>query len=133
MTLHDLYTAPQMWQLPYQLLQEREPRQNISHRAMPTWEEHCAFIRSMPHDAWYWFTSPGEFEAGCIYVSKQREIGVGVLKKHRGQGLAREAVLEVIRRHPGRLLANINPVNEASIRLFASLGFSHLQVTYAHE
>jgi len=131
--LHDLYTDPQMWGLPYQLLKEREPHQNISHRAMPTWEQHCAFIRSKPYDAWYWFNSPAQFEAGCIYVTKRREIGIAVLKKHRGQGLAREAVLEVMRRHPGRLLANINPDNEPSKRLFASIGFSHLQVTYAHE
>lgn len=129
MTLHDLYESGR-WELPFQLLQEREPEQNISHKEMPTWEQHCAYIRSRPHAAWYWFTSPGDIPAGCVYLSKQREIGIGVLKAHRGQGLARQAITELMRLHPGRFLANVNPANEPSLALFRSLGFAGpIQVT----
>lgn len=130
MILHDLYAHPEMWGLPYRLLTEREPSQNISHHTMPTWEEHCAYVGKRPYEAWYWFESPAGFDAGCAYLTRQREIGVFVLKAHRRQGLGREAVLEVLRRHPGRILANINPANEPSLRLFTSLGFGQLQVTY---
>ena len=80
--LNDLYADPSMWWLPHQLLAEREPHENISHREVPTWADHCAFMQSRPHAAWYWFASEGE-PAGCVYLSRQREIGVGVLKKHR--------------------------------------------------
>lgn len=133
MKLIDLY-EDKHWELPFQLLKEREPHQNISHREMPTWEQHCAFVRSKPYLAWYWFTSPAEFPAGCVYLSKQREIGVGVLKAHRGQGLAREAIRELMRLDPGPFIANFNPANVPSIRLFHSLGFTRpVQVTYAHE
>ena len=123
---------PGMYALPYRLLLEREPEQNISHKEMPTWEAHCSFVRSRPYLAWYWFESADGQPAGCVYLSKQREIGVGVLKAHRGQGLAKEAITELMRLHPGRFLANINPHNSQSARLFHSMGFKLLQVTYEH-
>jgi RimJ/RimL family protein N-acetyltransferase len=133
MKLQSIYDYPAMWTLPFQLLKEREPHQNISHKEMPTWQQHCAFMRSRPHTAWYWFTSPVDFEAGCVYLSKQREIGVGVLKAHRGQGLGRQAVQELMRLHPGPFLANINPMNQNSVGLFRSLGFNLLQETYSYD
>lgn len=133
MKLRDLYPCNH-WEIPFRLLQEREPHQNISHREMPTWEQHCAFMRSRPYIAWYWFTSPAEFDAGCVYLSKQREIGVGVLKAHRGQRLAGEAIRELMLLHPGTFIANFNPANAPSLKLFHSLGFTRpVQVTYAHE
>jgi RimJ/RimL family protein N-acetyltransferase len=132
MQLMSLYDEPYEWELPFQLLKEREPHQNISHRRVPTWQEHCTFIRSRPYEAWYWFTSPAGFAAGCVYLSKQREIGIGVLKAHRGQGLASQAIQELMRLHPGRFLANINPANEASIALFRKLGFDGpTQITFS--
>jgi RimJ/RimL family protein N-acetyltransferase len=131
--LHDLYSRSDLWVIPYQLLDEREPKQNISHREMPTWQQHCNYIGSRPHAAWYWFTSPGDIPAGCVYLSKQREIGIGVLKAHRGQGLGKQAVQELMCMHPGRVLANINPANTQSARLFHSIGFKLIQVTYSND
>jgi RimJ/RimL family protein N-acetyltransferase len=96
---------------------------------MPTWDEHCAFLESKPYEAWYGIAW-GRVPVGCIYLSKQREIGIGVLKAFRGQGIARAAIRELMARHPGRFLANINPANEPSIRLFRSLGFGGpIQIT----
>lgn len=130
MILRDLYDDGAKWGIPFSLLTEREPHENISHKGMPTWEQHCAYVYSRPHTAWYWFTSPAGFPAGCVYLSKQREIGVGVLKEHRGQGLATQAIQELMLLHPGRFLANINPANEASLALFRKLGFTGpIQVT----
>lgn len=130
MILNDLYADETIWWLPFQLLQEREPNQNISHKRMPSWDEHCDFIRSSPHQAWYWFASDHGQPAGCVYLSKDREIGIGVLKQHRGHGLAKQAIQELMTLHPGRFLANIHPQNSESTRLFHKLGFHFLQVTY---
>lgn len=133
--LHDLYGLdhPNMWHVPFQLLQERELHENISHREMPTWDEHRAFALSNPYHSWYWFEGLEGLAGGCIYLSKQREIGVGVLRAHRGNGFAKQAIAELMRLHPGRFLANVAPGNGPSHRLFESLNFKPLQVTYVLE
>lgn len=133
MILFDLHANRAMWWLPLQLLWEREPHENISHRTMPTVGEHIAFVASHPYKAWYWFEDESLTPAGCAYITHQGEIGIGVLRAFRGRGLATEAIQEIMRRHPGRHLANINPANEASIRLFRKLGFGGpIQITLEH-
>lgn len=133
MTLVDVYESPKLWSIPYLLLEEREPHQNISHRAMPTYAEHCAFMLSQPYLAWYLIQDRRRNNTGCVYLSKQREIGVGVLKEYRGQGLGKEAIAELMRLHPGKFYANVAPGNHTSHLLFESIGFTPLQVTYTHE
>lgn len=129
MPLLDLYSH-NGWNVPYNLLSERELHENISHKALPSWEDHCAFVRSRPYLAWYLIANDFGRFTGAAYLTHQREIGVGVLKAHRGQGFASAAVTELMRRHPGRFLANINPANEASIALFRKLGFGGpIQIT----
>lgn len=133
-TLASVYEVPEAEGVLYELLREREGREdvNISHRRMPTLEEHQAFVRSAPYLAWY-LIGPGPQWRGSIYLSSNREVGVFVFARHQGRGVARAAVEELRREWPGRLLANVNPLNERSRRLFERLGFRLLQVTYAIE
>lgn len=113
----------------YALLLDREESQNISHKAIPAVDQHLAFVRSNPYREWY-LIDVG-FIVGAIYISKQNEIGVGVFKKDRGHGFARRAIEMLLLKHPGeRLVANINPQNEASISLFSKLGSKLIQYTY---
>lgn len=121
----------------YQLLCERESHENISHRKMPTWQEHLAFVGSKPYPEWWAILvdseSPDCFEMpGCLYVTDRNEIGVGILKTYRRRGIAEAALRFLIDPRKTRpLLANINPANNASIALFAKLGFGGpVQVTY---
>lgn len=116
----------------YALLEERTPDQSISHKKMPQWNEHCAFVDSKPYLAWYMICDRGDV-VGAVYLSKQREIGVAIFRQYQWMGYGRAAVREIMRLHPGRFLANINPKNTASIRFFESMGFTHLQDTYARE
>jgi RimJ/RimL family protein N-acetyltransferase len=60
---------------------------------------------------------------GAVYLTRQREVGIGILKAHRGHGYAEKGIRLLLEQHPGRALANINPSNGASIRLFHKLGF----------
>ena len=114
----------------YQLLQERVPDTNISHREMPTWDAHIHFIQSRPYKAWYVIQGDGN-PVGSIYLSKMNEIGVFILIKHQGQGFGTQAIQMLMERHPEeRFLANINPNNSRSIQFFKSLGFRHIQNTY---
>ena len=123
----------------YRLMGERRAETNISHVALPTYPEHVEFIESRPYRAWYLITGNTVF--GYVAVSKRNEIGVVIMAGHRREGHARWALTEVLARmtpkkaKPGKRrggwLANINPDNEASIALFTSLGFVHIQNTYA--
>lgn len=114
----------------WMLLSERTSEQSISHRAMPTWKEHCAFVDSRPYLHWYSITNTGLETVGAIYLTRQREIGISIHTEDRGHGYATAAITELMRLHPGRFLANINPANEASIALFRKLGFGGpIQIT----
>lgn len=118
----------------YQLLGERE--HPISHSAMPTWEEHRDFVENHPYRHWYII---GE-HVGAIYLGFDNSVGVVIAKEHQRKGWARKAILEVMHRHeplpPVKsvrsrgFIANIAPNNDASIKLFESLGFMHIQNTY---
>ena len=37
----------------YDLLLERDPKANISHKKMPTFTEHLKFVKSKPYSKWY--------------------------------------------------------------------------------
>lgn len=122
----------------YDLLAERPPEANISHRAMPLLTEHAAFVLSKPYHAWY-ILETGGVMVGSIYLTDRNEIGVAILQAHQRHGLARQAILMLVTIGPlppissvrhGAFLANINPANARSIKLFEGLGFQHIQNTY---
>jgi RimJ/RimL family protein N-acetyltransferase len=119
----------------YQLLVERQPRESISHKEMPTYEQHVAFVMSRPYDHWYAITV-AEKMIGAIYADRQekrggrRYWGIGILKEHQGTGYSKEAFIEMDRLHPGPWYCNLNPANERSIRMCRALGFfGPIQIT----
>lgn len=127
----------------YELLKEREPHQNISHKELPTMEEHVQFIDSNPYKAWYLLSDTfrhfdqlqviSEEWVGSIYLTYQREVGLWIFKKYQGQGCGTEALALLRKKHPGRLLANVNPQNSAAFRFWERNGFRVLQHTYLAE
>ena len=116
----------------YELLLERGPHESISHKSMPTLDEHRKFVESNPYQCWYLIKLGDEY-VGAVYISRQREIGVGVMKAHRQKGVATAALKMLIDKWPGHFLANINPDNVKSIHLFSQLGFRHIQNTYRRD
>lgn len=130
MTLVDVHAEPRTLVALHLLLAEREPHQSISHRRMPTWGEHVAFVESRPYTAWYVAEVDGA-PVGAVYLTRNDEIGVSIFAEHRGRGLGRQAVEALRARHPRpRYLANINPANHQSIAFFERMGFRHIQNTY---
>ncbi len=83
MRLVEVQDSPAAPKLLYQLMEERTPEINISHRALPDWDSHLAFIASLPYDAWYLVEQDGD-AVGAIYLSKTSEIVVFILAAHRG-------------------------------------------------
>lgn len=131
LSLVSVYRVPKAApRLLYKLLEEREPRVNISHRAMPTWKQHLAFVARRPYVAWYLIKSGRDY-VGAIYLTARNEIGVFILAQSRGLGLGPRAVRLLIGRHGRRrYLANINPRNGQSARTFRKMGFRLIQQTY---
>ncbi len=95
---------------------------------MPDWEAHRSFVASRPYLAWYLIDDEG-VKCGAVYITKNREVGIAVLRAQRGMGLATAAIKELMRLHPGNFLAHINPANEKSVELFGKLGFIPQQLT----
>jgi RimJ/RimL family protein N-acetyltransferase len=134
MRLVDAYQGPAGHAVLYQLLAERTPDMNISHRKMPTWKEHVAFVTSRPYPHWYMVDVGAEDFVGAVYLTRRREIGVGILRRHHGEHFGALAVRLLMDKHPGRFLANINPQNTRSLDLFRNLGFDGpVQITMAKE
>jgi len=114
----------------WDLLAERTPEQSISHRHMPTKAEHRAFVESHPYQYWALIDIAGEIVGAC-YLTRTNEIGIAIYKKHRGKGFGPEAVKLLMEyMGPREYLANVNPLNEASARMFKKLGFNICQHTY---
>jgi RimJ/RimL family protein N-acetyltransferase len=131
LTLVSVYRSPKISpRLLYELLEQRNPQVNISHRVMPTWEQHRKFVARRPHPAWYLIRS-GEDYVGAVYLTAMNEIGVSILNRWRGFGIGPRAIRMLMRKHPReRYLANINPRNEKSIRMVQQMGFRIIQKTY---
>ena len=114
----------------YNLLDERKPVTYISHKKMPTYEEHVNFVKSSPYSKWYIIVVDGE-RAGSIYLTKQNEIGIFLNEGLQEKGIGSNALNVLIGKNPDlRYLANINPENKKSIKFFKKLGFTLIQYTY---
>jgi len=130
MKLVSVYREQKAAELLYCLLKERDPYINISHCKMPSWRAHLNFIARKPYAAWY-LIQVEDVKVGAIYLSKTNEIGVFILKRFQRQGYGKQAIKMLIKKHGRkRYLANINPLNERSIKMFENLGFRLLQETY---
>jgi len=128
--LISIYDIDQRHDILYRLLEERTPEQSISHKSMPTMTEHVEFVDSEPYFVWCFIQAVDVGIVGTVYLTKDKEIGIAVFKDYQRNGYARKAIQLVIAAQPGRLLANINPKNTASIELFKSFGARHIQQTF---
>ena len=114
----------------YDLLKERNSKINISHKRMPTWEEHVKFVKSKPYSKWYIIYNKDE-KIGSIYLLKQSEIGIHLLKKYEKESIHLESIKKLMLLNSKiKFRANISPKNKNYIMLFEKLGFKMVQHTY---
>ena len=125
----------------YEILQERTniPDINISHGELPCFAEHRKFVMSEPYRCWYFGLLKDKTIVGTIYLTIANEIGINVIAEHRGKGYGKEMLGRLLAEHDplpaasgrqGRFIANINPNNAVSIKLFTSAGARLIQQTY---
>lgn len=119
----------------YELMKERitEPNINISHTKMPTWEQHLAhFEKNNPYKEYFFLKKGDGLRVGICYITHKNEIGIFVSKKYQKLGFGKKALQYVLHFYGNEtILANINPNNEVSRKLFEGLGAELIQVTYA--
>lgn len=140
MELTDVYSRRDATLHLWQMLAEREPHESISHGAMPGWDQHREYVASHPYRVWNLVVVDGRV-AGMVYATHRNEVGVQIYKACRGMGYARRALealmasMDPLEALPGlrqgEWVANINPRNRTSIELFRSMGFKHVQSTFA--
>ena len=114
----------------YNLLKERDSKTNISHKKMPTYNEHVNFVSSKPYACWY-IIEYNEKKSGSIYLSKNSEIGIFLKKSLQGKDIGRISLELLIKKNPkSRYFANISPKNNKSIKFFKNNNFKLIQYTF---
>lgn len=116
----------------YDMLSERDDTINISHRSIPSWSDHCSYwdnIRIIMNVERVILI--GRTKVGYYYITKKNEIGIFIKKEHQGNGYGKSTIQYITDLYPGVVfLANINPKNKISQKMFKNLGFKHIQNTY---
>ena len=114
----------------YDLLMERDTRVNISHKKMPTYNQHVSFVSAKPYSKWYVILYRVN-KVGSIYLTSQNEIGIFIKKSFQNKQIGNIALRKLIQKNPKkRYLANVNPKNKKSIRFFKNNGFKLIQYTF---
>ena len=114
----------------YNLLLERDSHQNISHKKMPTYNQHVSFVSSKPYSIWYVILY-GASKAGSIYLTSQNEIGIFIKKSFQNKQIGNIVLHKLIQKNPKkRYLANVSPQNKKSVRFFKNNGFKLIQYTF---
>lgn len=107
----------------YKLLSERKEYQSISHRTMPTMNNHIKFVDLRPYREWY-IINDGMSLIGSVYITEKSEIGLSILEEHQEKGYGTLTLTTIFNKHPKEIFyANINPRNHKSINLFKKMGF----------
>jgi RimJ/RimL family protein N-acetyltransferase len=120
----------------FDLLKERDSRANISHKKMPTFTSHVKFIESKPYKKWYIIyikenIDENKKKIGSIYLSKNNEIGIFILKKYQRKNVGNLALSELMKcNKQKRYLANVSPKNKKSLQFFKNNGFKLIQYTF---
>ena len=114
----------------YDLLKIRDPLANISHKKMPSYNEHVNFILSNPYAVWYIIEYEGK-NIGSIYLSKQDEIGISLFDNLLYDKIGKNIIKFLMKNNPRkRYLAKVSPQNKKLQNFFVNNGFIGLEYTY---
>ena len=114
----------------YDLLKNRDLIANISHKKMPSYDEHVNFILSNPYAIWYIIEYEGK-KIGSVYLSKQDEIGISLVDNSLYDKIGKSVIKLLIKNNPRkRYLAKVSPQNKKLQNFFVKNGFTGLEHTY---
>tara|TARA_B100001179_G_scaffold214291_1_gene183547 strand:- start:400 stop:810 length:411 start_codon:yes stop_codon:yes gene_type:complete len=114
----------------YDLLKNKDPNSNISHKKMPSYDEHIKFVSSKPYTNWY-VIEYDEKNAGAIYLSKLDEIGISIGSDYEYEQIAKVAIKLLMELNPRkRYLVNVSPKDIRTQEFLLKNGFSGLEYVY---
>ncbi len=124
----------------FELLRLRPPQAAVSHKKMPTLDQHAEFVSAHPYYDWSLIEiGAGQtMFVGSAFLSQPArpsvvgdELHVEVHPFYRGKGYASQALRMMMQRHPrARYVANVGHINYPSMALFQRLGFTLCQHTF---
>ena len=114
----------------YDLLKNKDPNANISHKKMPSYDEHVKFVMSKPYTNWY-IIEYDKKNVGAIYLSKQDEIGISVNNDYEYDHIVKPALKLLMKLNQRkRYLANTSPKDVRSQEFLLKNGFTGLEYVY---
>ena len=117
----------------YELLKNKDPSTNISHKKMPSYDEHIEFVMSKPYTNWY-IIECDKKNVGSIYLSKQDEIGISIDNDYEYDKIVRSALKLLVKLNPRkRYLVNVSPDDMRSQEFLLKNGFTGLEYVYEME
>lgn len=123
----------------YDLLLKR--KHTISHKAVPSFEDHAAFVNVHPYRAWY-LVLVGDQAIGTFYISNENTVGINITDSSDealidnicSHIIAEYAPLPEIKSVRGPAFAiNVAPDNEFLINALERLNKKVLQISYSLE
>ena len=114
----------------YELLKTKDPIANISHKKMPSYDEHVNFILSNPYAIWYIIEYEGK-KIGSVYLSKHDEIGISLIDNSLYDKIGKSIIKLLIKNNPRKhYLAKVSPRNKKLQNFFVNNDFTGLEYTY---
>lgn len=114
----------------YELLKERDPINNISHKKIPTFSQHKKFIKSKPYSKWY-IIYVDKKKCGTVYLTELNEIAFQLKKEFHDKKIEFYVLKLIMEKNPRtRYLANVSPKNKKKNGFFKINGFNLIQYTY---
>ena len=127
--------APKHYKFLYDLLTERKPFENISHKKLPSYNNHVKFIKSTPYSKWLLIEYRDKM-IGSVYLSKNTEIAIWIKKsiKDYKMEIQRKVLEEVITKFTRKkYFVNLNPRNKKMINFYKKNGFKLVYFTFELE
>ena len=117
----------------FDLLKNRKPWESVSHKKMPTYDEHVNFVRSKPYKKWYIIDYKGP--VGAIYLTNNNEIGIFIERHEQKRGFGSKSLDMLIEDSPDveYFYANIGAFNSRSLAFFCMKGFIYDNQSYEDE
>jgi len=112
----------------YELLRQRLPCENISHKEMPTYDEHLAFWKLMPYRYSYIVLSEND-SVGMVYVTMNNEVGIHFVENINEY----KQVIDLLREETGitKMFFNVAPTHyQLRHTLDREIGAKLIQYTY---